>query len=216
MATQHAERKLLLNLYREENISLVCFFLPLKRDKYVWHLQPSFSTWRPLAFLPVTLSYKYVLLLLLLFLLMWWIQNFYLLPIMLVLFWFSVRKGILIFSNAFQGLWRRALRILLKYHFLHVPPNTMMSLISPVKIKHPPLPAFTLFLCLVISIAIIVRHWLPESETVLFLLGCCNKYHRPSSIWTAEMYFLTVIGAEKSRIKVNAESMTREGPLSGS
>ena len=61
--------------------------------------------------------YKYVLLLLL-FLFMWWIQNFYLLPIMLVLFWFSVRKGILIFSNAFQGLWQRALRILLKYHFL--------------------------------------------------------------------------------------------------
>ena len=56
MATQHVERNLLLNLYREENILLVCFFLPLKSDKYVWHLQPSFSTWRPLAFLPVTLS----------------------------------------------------------------------------------------------------------------------------------------------------------------
>ena len=52
MATQHVERNL-LNLYREENILLVCFFLPLKSDKNVWHLQPSFSTWRPLAFLPV-------------------------------------------------------------------------------------------------------------------------------------------------------------------
>ena len=56
MATQHVERNFLLNLYREENISLVCFFLPLKSDKNVWHLQPRFSTWRPLAFLPVTLS----------------------------------------------------------------------------------------------------------------------------------------------------------------
>ena len=55
MATQHVERNLLLNLYKE-NISLVCFFLPLNRDKNVWHLQPPFSTWRPLAFLPVTLS----------------------------------------------------------------------------------------------------------------------------------------------------------------
>ena len=55
MATQHVERNLLLNLYKE-NISLVCFFLPLKRDKNVRHLQTSFSTWRPLAFLPVTLS----------------------------------------------------------------------------------------------------------------------------------------------------------------
>ena len=55
MATQHVERNL-LNLYREENILLVCFFLPLKSDKNVWHLQPSFSTWRPLAFLPVTFS----------------------------------------------------------------------------------------------------------------------------------------------------------------
>ena len=56
MATQHVKRNRLLNLYREENISLVCFFLPLKRDKKVWHLQPPFSIWRPLAFLPVTLS----------------------------------------------------------------------------------------------------------------------------------------------------------------
>ena len=56
MATQHVERNLLLNLYREENILLVCFFLLLKRAKNVWHLQTPFSTWRPLAFLPVTLS----------------------------------------------------------------------------------------------------------------------------------------------------------------
>ena len=83
-------------------------------------------------------------------------------------------------------------------------------------LKHPPLPAFTLFLCLVISIAIIVRHWLPESEAVFFLLGCCNKYHRPSSMWTVEIYFLTVIGAEESKVKLNADSMTREEPLSGS
>ena len=133
-----------------------------------------------------------------------------------MLFWFSVRKWFLNFSNAFQGRWRRIFRILLKYHFLHVPPNTKMPLITPVKIKHPPLPAFTLFLCLVISIAIIVRLWLPESEAVLFHLGCCNKYHRPRNMWTAEIYFLTVIGAEKSKIKVNADSMTREEPLSGS
>ena len=133
-----------------------------------------------------------------------------------MLFWFSVRKGFLIFSNAFHGLWRRTFRILLKYRFFHVPPNTKMSLISPVKIKHPPIPAFTLFLCLVISIAIIVRHWLSESEAVLFHLSCCNKYHRPSSMWTVEIYFLTVIGAEKSKVKLNADSMTREEPLCGS
>ena len=35
---------------------LVCFFLLLKRDKNVWHLQPLSSIWRPLAFLPVTIS----------------------------------------------------------------------------------------------------------------------------------------------------------------
>ena len=133
-----------------------------------------------------------------------------------MVFWFSVRKGFLIFSNAFQGLWRRTFRILLKYHFLHVPPNTKMSLTTPLKIKHPPLPVFTLFLCLVISIAIIVRHWLPESEAVLFHLSCCNKYHRPSSMWTVEIYFLTVIFAEKSKVNLNADSMTREEPLSGS
>ena len=133
-----------------------------------------------------------------------------------MLFWFSVRKGFLIFSNAFQGLWRRIFRILLKYHFLHVPPNSKMPFITPVKVKHPPFPAFTLFLCLVISIAIIVRQWLPESEAVLFHLGCCNKYHRSSSMCTAEIYFLTVRGAEKSKVKVNADSMTWEEPLSGS
>lgn len=107
-----------------------------------------------------------------------------------MLYWLLIRKGFLIFSNAFQGLWRWTFRIILKYHFLHVPPNTKMSL-TPVKIKHPLLPAFTLFLCLVISIEIIIRQWLPESEAVLFHLGCCNEYHRPSSIWTAEIYFLT-------------------------
>ena len=56
MATQHVKRNLLLNLYREEKISLVCFLLPLKRERNVWHLQPLSSVWRPLAFLPVTLS----------------------------------------------------------------------------------------------------------------------------------------------------------------
>ena len=56
MATQHFKRNLLLNLYREEKISLVCFPLPLERDKNVSHLQPLSSIWRPLAFLPVTLS----------------------------------------------------------------------------------------------------------------------------------------------------------------
>ena len=54
-ATQHFKRILLLNLYREEKISLVCFLLLLKRDKNVWPLQPLSSIWRPLAFLPVTL-----------------------------------------------------------------------------------------------------------------------------------------------------------------
>ena len=55
MATQNFKRNLLLNLYREEKIS-VFFLLPLKRDKNVWHLQPLSSVRRPLAFLPVTLS----------------------------------------------------------------------------------------------------------------------------------------------------------------
>jgi len=40
----------------KEKISLVCFLLPLERDKNVWHLQPISSIWRPLAFLPVTFS----------------------------------------------------------------------------------------------------------------------------------------------------------------
>ena len=40
----------------KKKISLVCFLLPLKRDKNVWHLQAISSVWRPLAFLPVTLS----------------------------------------------------------------------------------------------------------------------------------------------------------------
>ena len=56
MATQHFKRNLLLNLYREEKKYLVYFFLPLKREKNFWHLQPVSSVWRPLAFLPVTLS----------------------------------------------------------------------------------------------------------------------------------------------------------------
>ena len=40
----------------KEKISLVCFLLPLKREKNVWQLQGISSLWRPLAFLPVTLS----------------------------------------------------------------------------------------------------------------------------------------------------------------
>ena len=56
MATQYFKRNLLLNLYREGKRSLVCFLLPLKREKNVWHLQPTSSIWRPLAFLPVTVS----------------------------------------------------------------------------------------------------------------------------------------------------------------
>ena len=57
MATQHFKRNLLLNLYREgKKILPACFLLLLKRDKNVWHLQPISSVWKPLAFLPVTLS----------------------------------------------------------------------------------------------------------------------------------------------------------------
>ena len=56
LATQHFKRNFLLNLYREEQILLVCFLLLLKRGKNVWHLQPLYSIWRPLVFLPVTLS----------------------------------------------------------------------------------------------------------------------------------------------------------------
>ena len=45
METQSFKRNLFLNLYREgeKNVTLVCFFLPLKRErkkKNVWHLQP--------------------------------------------------------------------------------------------------------------------------------------------------------------------------------
>ena len=56
MATQHTERNLLLNLCREGKTHRWFFLLLLKRDKNVWHLQPLSSLWRPLAFLPVTLS----------------------------------------------------------------------------------------------------------------------------------------------------------------
>ena len=57
MATQNFKRNLLLNLYREgKKKSLLCFLLLLKRDKNIWHLQAISSIWRPLAFLPVTLS----------------------------------------------------------------------------------------------------------------------------------------------------------------
>jgi len=43
---------------KDKNLTLaVCFLLPLKGEiKNVWHLQPISSVWRPLAFLPVTLS----------------------------------------------------------------------------------------------------------------------------------------------------------------
>ena len=38
---------------------IVCFLLLLKREiKNVWYLQPISSIWRPLAFLPVTLSFS--------------------------------------------------------------------------------------------------------------------------------------------------------------
>ena len=58
MATQYFKRNLPLNLNREgKQILLVCVLLPLKRDKNVWHLQAISSIWRPLAFLPVTLSF---------------------------------------------------------------------------------------------------------------------------------------------------------------
>ena len=60
MATQNFKRNFCLNLYREGGkiLTLVaCFLLPLNRAiKNTWHLQPIFSIWRPLAFLPVTLS----------------------------------------------------------------------------------------------------------------------------------------------------------------
>ena len=41
----------------KEKLQLVCFLLPLKREKNVWHVQGIFSIWTPLAFLPVTLSF---------------------------------------------------------------------------------------------------------------------------------------------------------------
>ena len=67
MATQNFKKNLLLNLekgkYREKyregkkNPTLVCSLLRLKRAiKNVRRLQPASSVWRPLAFLPVTLS----------------------------------------------------------------------------------------------------------------------------------------------------------------
>ena len=58
MATQKFKRNRFLNLYREEGkMALVCFLLLLKREiKNVRHLQPISSVWRPLAFLPFTLS----------------------------------------------------------------------------------------------------------------------------------------------------------------
>ena len=49
MATQYFKRNLSLNLYREGKILLVCFLLPLKRDKNIWHLQAISSIWRPLS-----------------------------------------------------------------------------------------------------------------------------------------------------------------------
>ena len=59
MATQNFQRTLLI-LYKEgkKNLTLVvCFLLLLHREiKNVCHLQHSSSVWRPLAFLPVTLS----------------------------------------------------------------------------------------------------------------------------------------------------------------
>ena len=55
MATQYFKRNLLLNVYREGK-NIASFLLLLKREKSVWHLQAVSSVWRPLAFLPVTLS----------------------------------------------------------------------------------------------------------------------------------------------------------------
>ena len=58
MATQYFKRNLPLNLYRKgKKLLLVCVLLPLKRDKNVWRLLAISSIWRPLAFLPVTLSF---------------------------------------------------------------------------------------------------------------------------------------------------------------
>ena len=56
---QNFKRNCLLNLYREggEKSNIVCFLLPLKKEtKNVWHLQPISPVWKPLFFLPVTIS----------------------------------------------------------------------------------------------------------------------------------------------------------------
>ena len=55
MATQYFKRNLFLNLYREGK-DIASLFPPAAWDKNVWHLQAISSVWRPLAFLPVTLS----------------------------------------------------------------------------------------------------------------------------------------------------------------
>ena len=57
MATQHFKRNL-LNLSREGKTHLWFVSSCHLRDKNVWHLQPLSSIWRPLAFLPVTLSVR--------------------------------------------------------------------------------------------------------------------------------------------------------------
>ena len=59
MATQNFKRNLLI-LYREgkKNLTLVvCFLLPLRREIKKKCLTLATSVWRPLAFLPVTLSF---------------------------------------------------------------------------------------------------------------------------------------------------------------
>ena len=58
LATQNSrETSLLVCIVKGKFLTLVCFLLPLKRErKTVWYLQHIFSIWRPLAFLPVTLS----------------------------------------------------------------------------------------------------------------------------------------------------------------
>ena len=114
----------------------------------------------------------------------------------------------------FQTLWKWTYRILLKYHFLHFPPNTETSLITLVKIKHPSLSTSTPFLCLLISVALRIRHWLPESQSVLICLGSSNK---PQTGWhiNNRNLFLTVVDAGKSKIRC-LEIPVWWGPLSGS
>ena len=61
IATKNFKRNLLLISYREgeKNPDIHRLFPPAteERDKKtIWHLQPISSVWRPLAFLPVTLS----------------------------------------------------------------------------------------------------------------------------------------------------------------